>query len=722
MTFAPRGAPEDRADAATGPVTPDAPSQGARASRAAAAHYRADVDGLRAIAVALTIAFHLDKSGALRGGFVGVDVFFVISGFLITGLLLRELRASARDAAAGRRGSFSLLAFWERRVRRIVPALTTLVALVLAGGFLILLPGDYRQMGRSALWTLGAASNVFFLDNTGYFDAAATSMPLLHTWSLGVEEQFYLVWPLLLLLVFRLCRGRTAWIGAVLLVVVGASFAFNVTTVRTEPKAAFFLLQSRAWELGAGGLLALCPALPRGRVTGWIAELLPVAGLALIARAATALSSDQPYPGWDGLLPVAGAMLIVHESGRRTLARRLLSLRPLVFVGRISYSLYLLNWPLIVYWRLYTNGTRLTSTASAVLTAVSVVLAAMSWRWIEQPFRRPGLPRRTVFTRAALAAGCVAIAAWAVVATDGVASRLPENVRELGDLTTMWKWSCPADPPAGLPATWRFPGTATPCVVGAPWDTARTRAVLWGDSFAEHVLQLLDLAGRDTGTSIALVVPCPAVFDDKYLRRDWPEQPAYNAQCAVKRKATLEYLAAHRDVQLVILSSSWASLIDLVQRDGGTRLPRAEGTAAIGEALDRLVQELAAPGRRVILFGDTPRVAIPDPSACAVARVSPLLRDCPPDLGVVAWKNLVAIVGPTHRMLADVAARHPGVAVYQPEDHLCAEGRCDVEIAGAFLYRDGAHLRRNFAPEALRAVVDRLQLVELLGAPDAAPQ
>ena len=174
-------------------------------------------------------------------------------------------------------------------------------------------------------------------------------------------------------------------------------------------------------------------------------------------------------------------------------------------------------------------------------------------------------------------------------------------------------------------------------------------------------------------------------------------------------------------MQLVILSSAWGSLVDLVQRDGGPRLPRAGGTAAMGEALDRLVKDVAAPGRRVILFGDTPRVGLPDPAACAVARVSPLLRDCPPDLGVVAWKNLTVMVKPTHDMLADVAARSENVAVYLPEEHICRDGRCDVEIGGAFLYRDGAHLRRNFTPEALRAVVDRLQLVDLLRAPDAAP-
>ena len=242
-----------------------------------------------------------------------------------------------------------------------------------------------------------------------------------------------------------------------------------------------------------------------------------------------------------------------------------------------------------------------------------------------------------------------------------------------------------------------------------------------GDSFAEHLLPLLNVAGRETTTAIALVVPCPAVFDDATLRRYWPERPLYNQQCAVNRAETLRFLAEHHDIRTVILASPWASLLDLLQGNDGDRLPRSEGIGLIAGALDRLLGELSAPGRRVVLFADPPRVPVTDPAACSAARVSPLLRDCPPDMGVLAWKNLQALL-PTHRMLAEVGARHANTTVYFPEDHLCSDGRCAVEVNGEFLYRDTAHLRRNLTPETLHALVERLRLADLLRSAGAADE
>jgi peptidoglycan/LPS O-acetylase OafA/YrhL len=684
----------------------DAP---APAAQIAATPYRADIDGLRAIAVALTILFHLDLSRTFGGGFVGVDVFFVISGFLITGILLRALHD----------GEFTLLWFYERRVRRIVPALAALVAGVLAAGYVLLLPGDYRQMARSALRALGASSNLFFLDNTGYFDNAATAMPLLHTWSLGVEEQFYLVWPLLLLVLVKACRGRRGVLGSCLLGVVVTSFVLNVREIGDTPKAAFFLLQTRAWELGAGGLLALCPVLGAGRARRALAEAMPVLGLTLIGWAATTLASDRPYPGYAALLPVLGAMLIVYESGHRTLARRLLGTPPLVFFGKISYSLYLLNWPLIVFWRLYANGSKLTVTSASVLAAVSVVLAWTSWRFVEQPFRRPTLPRRAMFACAGTAVALLVLAAWTVVATDGAIGRIPESARGLGDLDVMWRWTCPQWVALGLPSQEGPAAAQLSCVVGAPWASARSHAVVWGDSFADHLMPLLDAAGNDAGTSIALVRPCPAIFDDVSLQRWWPEQLHYNDVCAAQRAAVIRTLAQHDDIRLVILAGSWATLASLLQQHGGPQITRKDGIPLLGEAIARLLPEIAAPGRRIVLFGDTPRLPMPDPPACAVARVSPLLRDCSADLDLVAGQSAVSAVQPINEMFAAVAGRHPELLFYRPTDYLCDGPRCATEIDGEFLYRDGGHLRRNMTPDTVRKLAARLHLADLLGQANA---
>jgi hypothetical protein len=373
-----------------------------------------------------------------------------------------------------------------------------------------------------------------------------------------------------------------------------------------------------------------------------------------------------------------------------------------------------MNWPLVVFWRLYVNGTRLTATSASVIAVLSVVLAWGSWRWIEQPFRRPALARRAVFARAAAAVAVLALAAWTVVATDGAIGRIPENARGLGDLDVMWHWTCPEKVALGLPSEDGPAEAHQSCVAGAPWATARAHALIWGDSFADHVMPLLDVAGKEAGISIALVRPCPAIFDDVNLQRYWPEQLHYNDVCAAQRAATIRALAQHDDIRLVILASSWATLAGLLQQHGGSQIPRQDGIPLMGEAIGRLLPEIAAPGRRLVLFGDTPRVPVPDPPGCAVARVSPLLRDCGADLGVLSWQNMTYAVKPVLQVFAELARQREDTVLYSPADHLCDGQRCTTDMNGEFLYRDGAHLRRNLTPETRRALAERMHLADLL--------
>ncbi len=333
---------------------------------------RADIDGLRALAVVPVVLYHFHVA-PFGGGYVGVDVFFVISGFLITGLIHAEMRS----------GEYSLAAFYERRARRILPALFAVVAAAAVAALFLLFPADLRRFGESVAATALFVSNFDFWQQSGYFDAGAEAKPLLHTWSLAVEEQFYLLFPLLLGL-FRSAgrRGLLLLAGGLAL----ASFGFGLWAVRAYPAMAFYLAPARVWELMLGAILALAevPRPPR-----WIAEALSLLGLALLAVAVFAFSPDTPMPGANALLPCLGAALLIYANGAGdTLAARGLSLRPMVFAGLISYSLYLWHWPVFVFAR-YLRVAPLGAAETLALIALSVGLAVLSWRFVERPFRDP---------------------------------------------------------------------------------------------------------------------------------------------------------------------------------------------------------------------------------------------------------------------------------------------------------------------------------------------
>src|SRR6202140_231157 len=293
--------------------------------------YRPDIDGLRAIAVMLVVNFHAFPE-AMPCGFIGVDIFFVISGFLITGIIARELDQKP----------FSLLGFYNRRIRRIFPALIVVLCVTLVLGWLWVLPAAYAQLSSDVFASAAFFSNIALLLQSGYFDIESGKKPLLHLWSLGIEEQFYLFWPLLLMLAARLRLG----ILAVASVIALASFVLNVALIGSNPVATFYLPFTRAWELLAGAALAC--GWNQINQTGTASNLRATIGLLLIATAAGVLDTKSAFPGWWAVLPVAGAALLLSAPAA-WFCRTLLASRPLVWIGLISYPLYLWHWPLLVF-------------------------------------------------------------------------------------------------------------------------------------------------------------------------------------------------------------------------------------------------------------------------------------------------------------------------------------------------------------------------------------
>jgi len=353
--------------------------------------YRPDIDGLRAIAVSAVVLYHAFPT-IFRGGFVGVDVFFVISGFLISGIIFSGLEA----------GEFSFATFYSRRVRRIFPALSLVLAFCLAYGFLVLLPSEFADLGRDIAAGAGFVSNLLLWHEAGYFDRAATAKPLLHLWSLGVEEQFYIFWPAALWLIHRL-RWRPMLPVAAIAVV---SFVLNIALSTGDPTADFYSPLTRFWELAAGAMLAWAelhppswwPRLPRDFAAG--------VALVLILGSALVLNAQMRFPGWLALLPAGGAVLLIAAGPAARINRAVLSNNIAVFIGLISYPLYLWHWPLISYATIIGRGRAPKPGIALLLVAVSVGLAWLTYELVEKPLRFGGRGRRT----AALAGIMVVIA------------------------------------------------------------------------------------------------------------------------------------------------------------------------------------------------------------------------------------------------------------------------------------------------------------------------
>ena len=336
--------------------------------------YRPDIDGLRAISVLSVIGFHAFP-GWLRDGFVGVDIFFVISGFLISTIIFENLE----------RGSFSFREFYRRRIKRIFPALAVVLATCLIFGWFELLADEYEALGRHVAAGVGFVSNYLLWSENGYFDAAAETKPLLHLWSLGIEEQFYIVWPFLLWLAWRQKISLVVVIGAI----AALSFGLNVWRVHGDTAASFYSPQTRFWELLVGAALAYLAVFKADTLRTFVSprnsQFLSLGGVALLAICFVLVSSDREFPGWWALLPTMSAALLLAAGMQGWVNRRILSNPVLVWFGLISFPLYLWHWPLLSFLRIVVNKPDPAQRLAAI--AISIILAWLTYRAVERPIR-----------------------------------------------------------------------------------------------------------------------------------------------------------------------------------------------------------------------------------------------------------------------------------------------------------------------------------------------
>ncbi len=589
---------------------------------------------------------------------------------------------------------FSLLSFYERRVRRILPALFVVLAACLVAGGLIMLPKDAAELSASAIWALASASNIQFYLKAGYFADISATRPLLHTWSLAIEEQYYLLFPPFLFLIRRLdIRVKIAVIAMVAL----ASLAVSMAQVRSSPDAAFYLLPSRAWELLLGSLAAIA-----GRLKpAWLrlSEILAAAGLALIAFALATYDELTPFPGLAALPPCLGAALIIVAGiGSRTAVGRVLSAPPFVWIGLISYSLYLWHWPLVVFGRYYLIRP-FTPAEQLLVVAASFVLAWFSYRFVETPFRRrtPRSRRWKAFAGAGVAAGGVAAACAVIYLTGGLPQRLSPEVRALATQGAVAKL-CQRPIEVGGRS---FCETAS--AEGEP------TYLVWGDSHASALIPAFEELSKTLGQKgvIAANPGCPPLLGVEGAGQTTAKCDAHNAQ-------VLAYIRAHPSIERVVLVGRWGLYSTSVPTgsedfkawylvDRHTKHPSAEENLRVFDrGVTRTLEALH--GSSVAILTSVPEVGYEVPNVLARKAMYGSDLDIRPRREDYLRRQALA-----EQVLAGAKAR--GAKLVDLGAFFCRRAVCDIERDGTLLYRDDDHVSpegaRRLAPMLRAALFER---------------
>ena len=525
--------------------------------------YRSDIDGLRALAIIPVILYHAGIK-LFSGGYVGVDVFFVISGYLITLIITEEIKQER----------FTIKDFYERRIRRIFPALFVVILFCLIAGTIFILPSDFKNFGKSIIATTLFVANIFFWKKTDYFAEAAETKPLLHTWSLSVEEQFYLIFPIILLFIHRYYQGR--W-KIFLLPAAALSLVLSICGVYYYPSATFFLIPARAWELLLGSFLALglFPQIHNQRLK----DIASIAGLMLIALAVFQFSEITPFPGAYALFPCFGAALIIYAGKDGTsIVGRIIGHRSIVFIGLISYSLYLWHWPLIVFAKqiFYDEHNDLITASILIL---SFIMAVLSWKYIEHPFRKKGTlkQRKRLFVTATIVMLISVVSGYTTRARDGWSDRFGDNLISFDFDRSKYNLNTCFLNDNQHYDEWK----GESCFL----QTGKTsNTLLWGDSFAAHYVPGIEENNGLINSNILQYTAggCAPAFN---------YDPKFQRQCK-SFSANIYDIISNYKIEVVVMSADW----DLALKYGLSY----EG---IKSTIDLLRKE----GVKVVVIGQSPR-------------------------------------------------------------------------------------------------------------------
>lgn len=626
----------------------------------------------------------------LGGGFAGVDVFFVISGYLITRYI--DHRIQNRE--------FSLVEFYERRVRRIVPALLVLLLFASAASFFLLFPRDLYRFAESLVATVLFVPNILFSKEAGYFDVAAATKPLLHTWSLGVEEQFYICFPIAIWIVSRWGRRATTLIVCFAAIV---SFALSMYGVARRPDAAFYLPHFRAWELLLGALIAL-PAIPSVAHTG-VRNLLSAAGLIAVITCFFFYTPATPFPGLAAAVPCLGTALVIYANEvSPTITVPLLSFRPLVAIGLISYSLYLWHWPLLVFSQQYL-GRPLRAWEATLVVLAAIAMAALSWKFVEQPFRKRtvGATRPSLFRNSAMAAAFLLGLAVAAIVERGFPRRLPPEALIYAEGKQ--------DQDRDLARCINIPiariEQGNLCRLGS--SAARPAFIVWGDSQAAAIAPAFQALANQAGTSgwLASSSGCAPLLGVERVDRE-----SGVSRCQAYNDAVASVIEKY-DIHAVFLVARWQvnaqgrsdqefaegrRQVYIRDSESAGPLSLAGNMAVFERGLRRTLARMSPHGRNIVTVLDVPNTTVDTPYFLAKAS----LHGAGPEVTIqtTAYDEKGK---PVDALLLRLAGEWRAVPV-QPRLFLCHESRCMISKQGRSLYRDAHHLSKYGA----------LQLVDFL--------
>jgi peptidoglycan/LPS O-acetylase OafA/YrhL len=622
------------------------------------------------------------------GGYVGVDIFFVISGFLITTIIVREIGEN----------KFSITTFYERRFRRILPAVITMVSVSLLAAYFLLDIKEYENLARSSITNNLFVSNIYFHTITWYFDRPAELKPLLHTWSLSVEEQYYVFFPLLLLVIAKL--GRKKYLHF-LIPILFLSLGASVLGMSMDKSAVFYLLPTRAWELLIGSLLAIV-TLPRiQNIT--VLNVISALGFSMMVYSIIAFTRETPFPSGYAAIPVFGAALVIYTgSSGTTLVNQFLAIRPIVFVGLISYSLYLWHWPLIVYTKSF-KVVDLTTAEQFLLLAVIFILSVLSWRFVETPFRKKRfLPdKRSIFTGSFVATAVLLLAGLSVLYTNGYPGRYSFNqsADELAGDPEWIHWHACEDIEMQLAEHNDL------CRIGR--KDGKAGFISWGDSHARALASAVNASAVRNGASgvVASHTACPPF--------QGVERPG-QLDCRKFNQTILEYLSQHPEISTVMLAARWAlsakgsrykhemgGPVKLIDISSQSEEP-SSNPELFDVGLQRIILSLQRMGKSVVLVKPVPEIGYDVPSASHSARITGR------DANLMVAPSMTEYISRNEEVLVVFSRleRDLSVATVDPAAFLC-DDICVVLDDGIALYRDDNHLS-TFGSKYVSVAFDHL--------------